>query len=172
MADKDDSNLSGEGAVPRFVVDLDCSPEHRWDGVMKHFREELQFTVTDLEEQLLPQHKLVKIVYKFVTLAAICFVYPWRILAIGIALALCGVFPVFTLLVSAALAFAAFCIPHRREIAGVARESNISCGKILLIQYVYEFVSACTSVIVHDATTQEPVRAFITFPLIMTSVCG
>ena len=53
---------------------------------------------------------------------------------------------------------AAFSLPFRKEILGIARVSGISPGKILLVQYVYEFVSACTSVVVPDGTDNAPVR--------------
>jgi hypothetical protein len=143
--------------VPQFEVDLDLSPERRWDRVILHFKDQLQETLVGLEHAFLPETAAARWAYAAVTFFGWLIVRPWPIAVLATALiysrvSLLWVTPL-VLLVAVALT-----VPFRREVAGIARAAGIAPGKILLMQYVYEFVSACTSVVVRDATSHCPVH--------------
>ena len=144
-------------SVPQIEVDLDLSPEHRWDKVILHFKDALQETLVGLEQAFLPETAVARWAYAAVTLVGWFFVRPWPVAVLAAALiavrvSLLCVTPLL-LLVAVALS-----VPFRREVAGIARAAGIAPGKILLMQYVYEFVSACTSVVVRDAKSHAPVH--------------
>lgn len=144
-------------SIPKFTVNLDDPPDRRWDAVVAHFKNELKRATTCLESEMLPSSRAAAAGYQLVVFLCGLLVSPWKILSVAgffVAIKLHFLWLIPLLL----CAFVAYTIPFRREIAGIARAADIPCGKILLVQYVYEFVSACTSVVVVDESSGTPVH--------------
>ncbi len=130
---------------------------------MAHFKAPLLASVHSIEASLLPEGRTVRWLYAGVVWVAGRFVHPLlpvaSLTAAAMAVAVAGYWSAVWWLVTPLLfAVVAASIPFRREIAGIARSSGLPPGKVLLMQYVYEFVSACTSVVVRDSHTSAPVH--------------
>jgi len=144
--------------IPKFEVDLDEPPVIRWRKVATHFRKELSNATTELEAQLLPNSRIAWFLYLCVVQYCNALAQPLLVSAVAAALIAFGFLSLWWSFPLAAFVVGSLTIPYRREIVGIGRTAGISVGKILLVQYVYEFVSACTSVVVRDATLGHPVH--------------
>ena len=123
--------------VPKFEVNLDLPPEKRWDEVVAQFRDGLHEALTALEEAILPESCMLRSIYHVVILFCGLIVHPLPVFVLATALLLGGVSWSLIGPLVLFVTFALTSIPYRREVAGIARASGISPGKILLVQYVY-----------------------------------
>lgn len=144
--------------VPRFELNLDDAPELRWRSVIDHFRKDLQHATTMLEDNLLPEYWIVRAFYKIVIQYCNFLLQPFPVVILVTSISFLANLSYWWIVAVGIIAAGALGIPHRREIIGIGRSANISPGKILIVQYVYELVSACTSVIVRDATMGVPIH--------------
>ena len=142
--------------VPKYTVDLDVAEDHRWDHIVPLYAEQLREATRWIETALLPEAWWIRLVYTVIVHTCTLLVHPLPVVVLLVGLLLArftwGVLPL-VLFVGVSLT-----IPYRREVSGIARCAGLAPGKLLLVQYIYEFVSACTSVIVRDAETGCPVR--------------
>jgi len=120
--------------IPRYQVNLAAPPWNRWTQMAHHCRPLIPPILRSVESAYVPDLKLVRLGY-FVLVTAIGF------------LAACGALLCW---------LSHWCWPTNTltffsEVWSFARAADVHPGKLLLMQFVYEASTACTSIIIPTA---------------------
>jgi len=108
--------------VPRYVINLDESPEDRWNQLIE-----------DYADQWIEVHKIIKNEIKNML---------GNILGAAIDNIIQGI-------MSAANTVGA--VYYARELKAISKKSGIKLGRLVMLQLVYEISACCTSIVVEDA---------------------
>ena len=114
-------------SMPRYTVDLDTSPQDRWRHVAKDSKRLLHDVVPRLEQHIVGTNMCRILLYHITCIVLTCLCFIGYMTS--------RIFRCSTSLTA--------------EAWGFSRVVNISPGKILVMQYVYEAATYCTSVVLN-----------------------
>lgn len=114
---------------PKFVVNLDLPPTLRWQHILRIYRDKLRETEKKLHSMI---NEMVG-EWAGVMLEKIISTFMAGITQLGL-------------------------VHYGEELKSFSQETDISLGKLVMMQFVYESVACCTSIVCQDEKTNIPMH--------------